>query len=146
MMFVLPIPPSWNSAKGLNRRSAKPYTRKHVTEWRMQAAARLREQSPVLQQIDGPFLMTVNMQRPRSTADIDNRMKLLLDFFEAEHVIENDKLCAGFAAAWSPKGNNNIYVSLVPSAPLTIQFQPSKNDASVGGWFPSDAFAHTEKG
>ena len=143
VVFHLPIPPSINAAKGINRRQARPYTRKHVTEWRMQAAASLRAQR--VKGIEGPFLVVINMEKPNKLSDADNRMKLLFDLLHGEKITSDDRHCSGFATAWLPKGSDKIFISLVPTHELAIKFQPSREDASLGGWFPQDAIAHTEK-
>lgn len=143
VVFHLPIPPSINSAKGINRRQARPYTQKHVTEWRKQAAASLRVQGVV--GIEGPFLVVINMEKPNKLSDADNRMKLLFDLLHTQKITSDDRYCSGFATAWLPKGSDKIHISLVPTHDLAIQFQQSKEDASLGGWFPNDAIAHTNK-
>lgn len=54
-----------------------------------------------------PVYITIAMRRPRSNADIDNRLKGVGDLLQAHGVITNDKLIHGWNAYWSdtlPKG------------------------------------------
>lgn len=48
-----------------------------------------------------PVFVTVAMRRPRSNADLDNRLKPLADLLQSMGVIENDKLIHGWNAYWS---------------------------------------------
>lgn len=139
--FHLPMPPSVNDLKGLNRRQARPYTKAHVLEWRRQCAASLRVQR--VGKVEGPFMAVINMERPNKLSDADNRMKALFDILHQEGVTDDDRHCSGFATAWLPKGTDRIFVAIMPTQPIALQFQPSSNDASLGGWFPTDAIAHT---
>jgi Holliday junction resolvase RusA-like endonuclease len=49
----------------------------------------------------GPVYVTIAMKRPRSNADIDNRIKALLDFLQHVTAIANDKDVMGVNAFWT---------------------------------------------
>lgn len=49
----------------------------------------------------GPVYLTIAMRRPRSNADLDNRLKGLVDILQQIGAIANDKLVMGINAFWS---------------------------------------------
>ena len=49
----------------------------------------------------GPVYLVIAMRRPRSNADIDNRLKGLIDLLQQVGAIANDKLVMGVNAYWS---------------------------------------------
>ena len=50
---------------------------------------------------DRPIYITIAMRRPRSNADIDNRIKPCLDLLQYVKVIQDDKLVEGVNAYWT---------------------------------------------
>lgn len=49
----------------------------------------------------GPVYITLAMRRPRSNADIDNRIKGILDLMQSSGAIDNDKNVLGVNAYWT---------------------------------------------
>ena len=49
----------------------------------------------------GPVYVTLAMRRPRSNADLDNRIKGVLDLIQSIEAIDNDKHVMGVNAFWS---------------------------------------------
>lgn len=61
------------------------------------ASAQLRGQH----RFTGPVYITLAMKRPRSNADIDNRIKGVLDLLQSIEAIDNDKHVHGVNAFWT---------------------------------------------
>jgi Holliday junction resolvase RusA-like endonuclease len=49
---------------------------------------------------DGPVFITLAMKRPRSNADLDNRIKPIFDLLQAHGIISNDKHVHGLHVWW----------------------------------------------
>lgn len=134
VQFTLPVPPSVNQMyaqpKGRAGRRYKTTTYKH---W--EAAC----EQKIAQQYDGPtiklpVLVVAQIERSSDKADVDNRLKALLDRMVKQRVLEDDSLVTAIAVAWGPPASALCRVAIYAAVPLTFDFRPSPN-AATGGWF-----------
>lgn len=101
------VPPSvnhmWRHTR--SRRDGRPVTYRtaeymtwlRAVEWEAKAqAARQRRWTT-------PVYLTVAMRRPRSNADLDNRLKPVLDLLQHVGVLSDDRLVAGINCWWSDR-------------------------------------------
>lgn len=94
--LVLPMPPSiWDMYQGHGKR-------KHLSasyaKWREDAGWFIRG---IREPISGPVSVHIAVKRPRSNADLDNRIKPVLDLLQHYRVIENDKQVSRVEAVWN---------------------------------------------
>jgi Holliday junction resolvase RusA-like endonuclease len=129
----MPTPPSANAlfknVPGKGRVKAKAYddfVRMGVSAIRRQDVGRLT----------GRLVAIFGVERMSDRADIDNRLKAMLDTIAEAGVIEDDRFVTAIALSWLPKANGLSWVRLLPAERLELTFHPSQNGAS-GGWFPS---------
>lgn len=68
---------------------------------------------------DEPVYITAALRRPRSNADLDNRLKGLGDLLQSHGVIANDKLIDGWNVWWSRSLPEGIAaeITITPSDP-----------------------------
>jgi len=129
--FTMPTPPSVNqlfrNLPGRGRVKSAKYN-----DWRAFAVTSIRTQHVI--PIGGPVLVLFGVERTSSGADIDNRIKAMLDAIVEAKVIDDDSLVTGFAAAWVPSANGLAHIQITAARRLAIEFLPSK-DRSTGGWF-----------
>lgn len=129
--FTLPIPPSVNQMFRNVRGKGRVKTG-HYEQWRALAATSLRLQS--IPAASGPVVVLFGVERQSSRADIDNRIKAMLDAIVAAKIIADDDQVTAFAASWLPPANGLAHVQILPAAPVGIEFHPS-TDRTTGGWF-----------
>lgn len=96
--YTIDMPPSLNGIF-TNRRGGRAKTTaykrwKDVASWQV----KLQHDGDPL---EGPASVTMSMPRPRSNADIDNRIKPVLDALEAGGALGNDKQVTSVCAAWA---------------------------------------------
>ncbi|HEY8358653.1 MAG TPA: RusA family crossover junction endodeoxyribonuclease [Ramlibacter sp.] len=103
-------------------------------QWRAAAATSLRLQH--VPAIPGRVVAVFGVERGSLAADIDNRIKAMLDAIVAAKIIRDDNQVTAFAAAWLPSANGLAHVQIFPADRLGIEFHPSK-DRATGGWFPA---------
>jgi len=131
--FTMPVPPSVNqmfrNVRGKGRVKTEAYE-----QWRAAAKTSLRLQQ--VQPIEGRVVAVFGVERGSLAADIDNRIKAMLDAIVAAKIIRDDNQVTAFAAAWLPAANGLAHVQLFPANRLGIEFHPSK-DRATGGWFPA---------
>jgi Holliday junction resolvase RusA-like endonuclease len=111
----------------------------HYEQWRGAAATSLRLQA--IRPVAGSIVVLFGVERGSLAADIDNRIKAMLDAIVAAKIIEDDNQVTAFAAAWLPAANGLAHVQIFPADRLGIEFHPSK-DRATGGWFA----AHQQDG
>lgn len=138
--FTIPTPPSANhlfrNVKGVGRVKAKHYDdfiRMAVTAIRRQAVTR----------VSGRVVAIFGVERMSDRADIDNRLKAMLDAIVEAKIIEDDRFVTAIAISWLPSANGMSHVRLLPVQRLDVTFHPSQNGAS-GGWFDSAPFEQEE--
>jgi hypothetical protein len=133
--FTLPTPPSVNelykNVKGVGRVKAGLYDdfiRRGVASIRLQGVAAL----------PGYVVAVFGVERMSITADIDNRLKSMLDTIVKAGVIEDDRFVTAIAVSWLPRANGLAHIRLFPVQQMDLTFHPSQN-GSTGGWYrPKD--------
>lgn len=96
--YTIDPPPSANKLWKI--RSGRIVKTDQYKSWRIAAAWAIRAQhrgNP----FTGPALITLSLRRPRANADIDNRIKPVLDALEAGGALVNDKQVTCVTAAWA---------------------------------------------
>jgi len=110
------LPPSANHIWRHTKRAGKPvtYTSKEYKTW-LNAVSWLGRDNTIFSgnpEWDTPVYITIAMRRPRMNADIDNRIKPILDMLQRFKFIENDKLVEGVNAFWSRSLPETIAVDI----------------------------------
>ena len=106
------LPPSvnhiWRTTK-----AGKVYRTADYVTWMNGEGWNLKSQLPSQPKFKGPVYIQIAMKRPRSNADIDNRLKGIGDLLQSVGAIENDKLIHGWNAFWSlDTGDNAAEISI----------------------------------
>lgn len=93
----LPLPPSVNRLIS-KRGNASPV----VEDWIRHADAHLMLTGQPIFPVHGEFEIDIvwDVRRRRRRADIDNRIKPLLDYLQRISVIDNDRDCVGLRVRW----------------------------------------------
>lgn len=127
----IPVPPSVNemfrNVRGRGRVKTAAYN-----DWLGHAGWLLQSQHPA--PVKGRVVIVISVERVSRCADIDNRVKAILDLLVTHGVIEDDRNVVGFAAAWAPAANKLARVLVIPAADLTADFHLAA-DGATGGWF-----------
>lgn len=132
-LFTMPTPPSTNALYRNARGKGRVKTAKYHDFVTMGVTA-IRGQQ--VQPIPGHVLMVIGVERMSASADIDNRLKAMLDTIVKAGIIKDDSLVTAIAIAWLPKNNGLSWVRIAPVQEMSLTFHPSKN-GTTGGWFPS---------
>lgn len=134
----LPAPPSVNKSM-LNARTGR-VMHPNVRAWRKTCAWMIKAAGQG--RIDGRVAVAINVERINAHADIDNRVKLLLDLLVRERVIDDDRHVVAVSAAWSTEARRHaeptaeIIVLPAPPAGAPIPFVLYPTAPGVrGGWF-----------
>lgn len=131
VVLTLPSPPSVNEAfrnvPGKGRCKTQVYM-----DWAGHAGWRLKEQRPT--KLHGYVVVVISVERGSLRADIDNRIKLLLDLLVEHQVIDDDRFIVGLAAAWAPAASKLARVMVLPADDYGFNFQLA-SDRSAGGWY-----------
>lgn len=134
--FTIPTPPSTNhlfrNVKGVGRVKTR-----HYEDFVRRAVTAVRQQR--VEPLAGRVIAIVGVERMSSRADIDNRLKAMLDAIVEAGVIEDDSLVTAIAISWLPSANGLSHVRLEPVRRLDLTFHPSQDGAS-GGWFDQAPF------
>lgn len=129
--FTIPVPPSVNNIfrnlPGRGRVKTHDYN-----DWQAFALTHIRQQA--VAPVSGRVVVTFGVERASNTADIDNRIKAMLDTIVEAGIIEDDKLVTAFAAAWLPHANGLAHIQILPVGRVELTFRPSPDGVS-GGWF-----------
>lgn len=129
--FTMPTPPSANhlfkNVKGVGRVKTK-----HYDDFVRMGVTAIRNQH--VQPVPGPVVAIIGVERMSASADIDNRLKAMLDTIVEAGVIEDDRFITAIAVAWLPKANGLSWVRILPIGKIDLTFHPSHDGAS-GGWF-----------
>ena len=131
--FTIPTPPSANNLFRNIPGKGRVKSRHYEDFVRMAVAAIRRQAVPHLA---GHVIAIFGVERMSVQADIDNRLKAMLDAIVEAGVIEDDSLVTAIAISWLPSANGMSHVRLLPTQRLDVTFHPSQ-DATSGGWFPS---------
>lgn len=139
--FTMPTPPSANhlfkNVKGVGRVKTK-----HYDDFVRMGVADIRRQQ--VGHIDGRIIAVIGVERMSGSADIDNRLKAMMDTIVEAEVIEDDSLVTAIAITWLPKANGLSWVRLLPVQKLDLTFYPSHDGAS-GGFFPNAPSTEVEE-
>lgn len=131
--LVLPSPPSANALFRHALGRSAPVMTKAYTDWRGHAGWRLRAQRPA--PVLGAVIINISVERQSLSADIDNRIKPLLDLLVEHGVIQDDRYVTSVVASWHPGRNAEAHVAIMPAASgLSLRFQLAP-DGRNGGWF-----------
>lgn len=118
-----------NGGRGKRGRTA---ARKY-DEWKRRAMWELSAQK--IHAFKCPVLVFVAVDRMNDRADIDNRLKPLLDILKRVGVYRDDSLVTGVAAAWAATQSVKTRVAIVPAVSVRAIFQPTDAIGATGGWF-----------
>lgn len=129
--FTIPTPPSANHLF-VNVRGVGRVKSRHYEDFTRMAIAAIRRQN--VPPVPGRVVPIIGIERMSGGADVDNRLKALLDAMVKAGVIEDDSLVTAIAVAWLPQANGLSHVRLLPVQRLGLTFHPSQDGAS-GGWF-----------
>ena len=95
----LPIPPSvnsaWRNVPGKGRVKTGIYKK-----WRNDALLCVAVMRGSSKPLSGPVSVSMAIRRPRKGADVDNRIKPVLDLLQAAAVIDDDKNVEEVTARW----------------------------------------------
>ncbi len=117
-MITLPMPPSVNHIWRFNRTTGRPYISPRYATWKRDAGNRYLAHKREWPHVKGPFDMVLTLPIERKTKlDADNRIKGLLDAFQAWGMIENDKLLSNLRVRFGKTPDRRtIKVELRPAA------------------------------
>lgn len=128
--FTMPTPPSTNelykNVKGRGRVKAGVYD-----NFIMMAIAAIRRQK--IARIPGYVSAVFGVERMSLQADIDNRLKAMLDAIVKAEIIDDDRFVTSIAVSWLPKANGMAHIRLMPVGNHTLEFHASSDGAS-GAW------------
>jgi Holliday junction resolvase RusA-like endonuclease len=132
IMLQLPTPPSANGAWVNLRRGGRAKSKAYC-DWESAAGWKLRAQRPPC--LNGPAIVMIGVDRHSAAADIDNRIKLLLDLLVTHQVLKDDKHVTSVVASWNPPGNQLARVMILPPTDgLTLTFHSADPTGATGGW------------
>ena len=94
------LPPSVNHAF-MRRKTGQVIRTEAYRVWCNGEGHLLNRQLAGQHKFDGPVFVTMAMRRPRSNADLDNRLKPIGDLLQKCGAIPNDKLIMGWNVYWS---------------------------------------------
>jgi len=81
-------------------------------------------------------VIIVGVTRSNARADIDNRIKPLLDALKSAGVYKDDNMVTAVAAAWQPDSAPLMQVMMLPATQrITLEYIPLTPDGFTGGWF-----------
>lgn len=96
--FDIAPPPSankiWRNVNGRTLKSREYRRWLDLATWEI----RIQQIGPAL---EGPAVVSMSLRRPRANADIDNRIKPVLDALESGGALVNDKQVTCITAAWA---------------------------------------------
>lgn len=125
--FTMPTPPSANhlfkNVKGVGRVKAS-----HYDDFIRMGVAAIRRQG--VEAIPGRVIVIASVERMSDQADIDNRMKAMLDAIVKAKIIDDDRFVTWLPINWLPAANGLSHIAIYPVQPMTLEFYPSQDGAS----------------
>lgn len=109
-IYALDMPPSANRMWRV-RRGFMPYLSEEYAAWKATAALDVRSQRN--RQFDVPVRVSIRVPRYHASADLDNRIKPILDALQAGGAITNDKLVHKIEAEWLPQKTGKVIVAVL---------------------------------
>jgi Holliday junction resolvase RusA-like endonuclease len=94
----------WRRGQGHTYRHPK------YVSWITEAGWVVKSMRPKPEMIVGPFRVEITLIPPDRRGDMDNRIKVLLDFAQKMRLVENDRLCQGIGVLY---GKGDIGARLV---------------------------------
>lgn len=94
------LPPSINHAF-MRRQNGQVIRTDAYRTWANGEGYQVNRQLAGQHKFEGPVFVTLAMRRPRSNADLDNRLKPIGDLLQKCGAIANDKLIMGWNVYWS---------------------------------------------
>ena len=94
------LPPSVNHAF-IRRQTGQVIRTDAYRTWAQGEGYQVNRQLSGQHRFDGPVFITMAMRRPRSNADLDNRLKPIGDLLQKCGAIANDALIMGWNVYWS---------------------------------------------
>lgn len=129
--FHMPTPPSVNTLYKNVRGKGRVKTSEYFDFIAMGMNAIKQQNIP---SVTGYVLMVIGVELASKTADIDNRLKAMLDTIVKAGVIEDDRFITAIAISKFPKANGLSWVRIYPEQELSLTFHPSPKGA-CGGWY-----------
>lgn len=101
-----------------SRTTGKPvtYRQRDYMTWLNAVGYEVNRQASDQPKWDAPVYITMAMRRPRTNADLDNRIKSHLDLLQSHKVISDDKLVNGINAYWSEHLPDGVAVEIAITA------------------------------
>ena len=93
------LPPSVNHAYAHSRNGVRKSDAYRT--WANGEGHLINRQMAGQHRFEGPVYITLAMKRPRSNADLDNRIKPIGDLLQAHGAISNDKHVMGWNVFWT---------------------------------------------
>jgi len=129
--FTLPTPPSTNAlfknVTGKGRVRTEEYN-----NFLAFGLVEIRRQR--VRQVKGYVVQVIGVERMSGRADIDNRLKALLDVMVKAGVIEDDRFVTAIAVSWLPFARGETHISITPVQHMSLDFHPSQN-GTCGGFY-----------
>ncbi len=97
-VLTLPMPPSINHAFVNIPKRGRVKSKAYV-QWRKDAGWAIQTQPHA--KVGGPVSILIELRRPRTNADVDNRVKPVLDLLVVHNIIDDDKNVTQVTARWA---------------------------------------------
>lgn len=121
LVFSIKMPPTANKIWRV-RKGSVPYKSEEYRAWRTEAAWDIAAQRGG-NSIEGPCKVEISARRPRANADLDNRIKPILDALQDGGAFANDNAVHEISAKWADLNHNGVFVCVES---LRATTQPSK--------------------
>lgn len=137
LILSIPTPPSLNNIFGshalANGKSVRHETKSYI-DWQGSALWRLNQQKP--KPFQKPVVIFGACDRMAANADIDNRIKPILDVLKTFGLYADDNMVTGVAFVWAPTRNGMTQLLIAPAQQmLRAYFHPANQNGATGGWF-----------
>jgi len=142
--FTLPTPPSTNALFKNIRGRGRVKTDTYKAFIACALASLLQQR---VEAVKGHVVLVIGVERVSKAADIDNRLKALLDVMVKAQIIEDDRFVTALSISWLPKANKRrsgasltgiesglAHVTIYPVQHLSLNFHPAQNGA-CGGFY-----------
>lgn len=133
-VLTLPVPPSVNAAYRNRTSRDNPGARGRIKTpaykaWEAEAHLEVMRQRPG--RISGPVAIALKVARRSSQADIDNRIKPLVDFLVHASLIDDDRNVTAVSAEWAPRELGRCLVTITASDQADHEKSPTPGDVGL---------------